>query len=73
MFFDKLINGIESEMEICPDCRGLCGKANADVTVFYPCQRCGGNGSIEKAKPQPNDELCNVASKTNQQPKGEQP
>ena len=23
----------ESEFEICPDCRGLCGKANADVTI----------------------------------------
>jgi hypothetical protein len=42
------------ELEICPDCRGLCGKANKAVTIFTPCQTCGGNGSIVKAKPQPN-------------------
>jgi hypothetical protein len=43
-----------NESEVCPECRGLCGKANAEVTVFYPCQRCDGNGSVNKAKPQPN-------------------
>ena len=40
----------ESEFEICPDCRGLCGKANSDVTIFHACTRCGGNGMVKRER-----------------------
>jgi len=38
------VNGFE----ICPLCRGLCGKLSPDMKTFHPCLMCGGNGCIAK-------------------------
>lgn len=61
--------GVESET--CSDCdRGYVPAWDGEGNEIgeQPCQRCGGTGSIEKAKPQPNkkvsDGLGNVASTT---------
>jgi len=72
VFADAAGSPAEAESEVCSFCNGLGSitynpnlNPNAfPATASAKCTHCGGTGSVEKAKPQPNEKLCDGGPKT---------